>query len=335
MKKAMILGASGQDGAYLASLLLRKGYHVVGVSRGTGPFPNLEELGVQSRLTMLQLNYSVLEEAIALLRREVPDEIYNFAGPSSVARSYQKPYDTFHELPVIVFTILEAIRDACPGVRFLNAGSAECFGVVEGMADETTPFCPLSPYGVAKAYTCHITSNYRSIYGLHASTAILFNHESRCRGQSFVTHKIAAGVAAFARDHSAVLRLGNLDVQRDWGHASDYVEGMWRMLQQDRADDYVLASGESHTIREFVVAAFSHIGRQVTWRGSGVDEVGADASTGDLMVAIDPIFFRPHDPPVFLGNPAKAERQLDWRRRVSFEQLVAEMVDDRISTPTM
>lgn len=332
MGTAVIFGISGQDGAYLSRQLLESGNRVVGVSRQAvdSEFGNLRTLGVRDRVTLKQMPSTSLHDVTELIGRHDPDEIYCFSGPTSVAFSYQQPHVALREVPVATCLILEAIRLERPGTRFLNAGSSECFGALDGVSTEKTPFRPKSPYGVAKAYCHMVTENYRNTFGLHASTAILFNHESPIRGPEFVTRKIARSVAEIALGLRSDFQLGNLNARRDWGHAADYVEGMWRMLQQPSPADYVLASGVSHSIRDFVEAAFAHVGRSLRWSGEGVSETGADAGTGQQLVAVDPNYFRPHEPPVQIGNPAKAKAELGWVPKTSFPDLVAEMVESEL-----
>jgi GDPmannose 4,6-dehydratase len=339
MKKnvALITGATGQDGAYLAELLLRKGYTVHGVKRRSSLFNTnrVDHLyhDVHERGVPFYLHYGDLTDATNLIRliQEIqPSEIYNLAAQSHVKVSFETPEYTANADAVGTLRLLEAIRilGLDKTTRFYQASTSELYGKVQETPQrETTPFYPRSPYGVAKLYAYWITVNYREAYGLHASNGVLFNHESPLRGETFVTRKITRGVAAIALGRQAVLYLGNLDAKRDWGHARDYVEGMWLMLQRPEPDDFVLATGECHSVREFVELAFSEVGREVEWRSSGVDEVGIDRRTGKLLVRIDPRYFRPTEVDLLLGDPGKARRLLGWQHKTSFRDLVHEMVD--------
>jgi GDPmannose 4,6-dehydratase len=334
---ALITGVTGQDGAYLAELLLGKGYIVHGIKRRSSTFNtgrvdhlyrDLHEPDVR-----FKLHYGDLTDGTSLIRiiQEVrPTEIYNLAAQSHVQVSFEAAEYTANADAIGTLRLLEAIRilGLDKQVRFYQASTSEMFGKVrEVPQSETTPFYPRSPYGAAKVYAYWITVNYREAYGIHASNGILFNHESPIRGETFVTRKITRGVAAIAHGLQRQLFLGNLDALRDWGHARDYVEGMWLMLQQDEPDDYVLATGESHSVREFVEAAFAHVGRRIEWRGTGVEEVGMDEGSNQPLVSIDPRYFRGTEVEQLLGNPAKAKRKLGWSHRVGFEELVAEMME--------
>jgi GDPmannose 4,6-dehydratase len=336
-KVALITGVTGQDGAYLAELLLSKGYEVHGIKRRSSTFNtgrvdhlyrDLHEPDVRFRL-----HYGDLTDGTSLIRiiQEVrPTEIYNLAAQSHVQVSFEAAEYTANADAIGALRLLEAIRilGLEGSVRFYQASTSEMFGKVQEIPQsETTPFYPRSPYAAAKLYAYWITVNYREAYGIHASNGILFNHESPIRGETFVTRKITRGVAAIAHGLQSQLFLGNLDAKRDWGHARDYVEGMWLMLQQAEPDDYVLATGESHSVREFVEAAFAHIGRRIVWRGNGVDETGTDDKSDQALVSIDPRYFRPTEVDQLLGNPAKAKRKLGWSHRISFSQLVAEMME--------
>jgi GDPmannose 4,6-dehydratase len=336
-KVALITGVTGQDGAYLAELLLNKGYIVHGIKRRSSTFNSgrvdhlyrdLHEPDVR-----FKLHYGDLTDGTNLIRiiQEVkPTEIYNLAAQSHVQVSFEAAEYTANADALGTLRLLEAIRilGLEKTVRFYQASTSEMFGKVrEVPQSETTPFYPRSPYGAAKVYAYWITVNYREAYGIHASNGILFNHESPIRGETFVTRKITRGVAAIAHGLQSQLFLGNLDAKRDWGHARDYVEGMWLMLQQSEPDDYVLATGESHSVREFVEGAFAHIGRGIEWRGSGVEEVGMDAKSNQPLVSIDPRYFRPTEVELLLGDPAKAKRQLGWSHRIGFKELIAEMME--------
>jgi GDPmannose 4,6-dehydratase len=336
-KVALITGVTGQDGAYLAELLLSKGYIVHGIKRRSSTFNtgrvdhlyrDLHEFDVR-----FKLHYGDLTDGTSLIRiiQEVqPTEIYNLAAQSHVQVSFEAAEYTANADAIGTLRLLEAIRvlGREEQVRFYQASTSEMFGKVREIPQsETTPFYPRSPYGAAKVYAYWITVNYREAYGIHASNGILFNHESPIRGETFVTRKITRGVAAIAHGLQSQLFLGNLDAMRDWGHARDYVEGMWLMLQQDEPDDYVLATGESHSVREFVEAAFGHIGRHIEWRGEGVEEIGMEKGSNQPLVSIDARYFRPTEVEQLLGNPAKAKRKLGWSHRVGFKELVAEMME--------
>jgi GDPmannose 4,6-dehydratase len=333
----LITGVTGQDGAYLAELLLNKGYIVHGIKRRSSTFNtgrvdhlyrDLHEPDVR-----FKLHHGDLTDGTSLIRiiQEVqPTEIYNLAAQSHVQVSFEAAEYTANADAIGTLRLLEAIRilGLEKRVRFYQASTSEMFGKVrEVPQSETTPFYPRSPYGAAKVYAYWITVNYREAYGIHASNGILFNHESPIRGETFVTRKITRGVAAIAHGMQSQLFLGNLDALRDWGHARDYVEGMWRMLQQEEPDDYVLATGEAHSVREFVEAAFAHTGRSIEWRGAGVEEIGMDKGSNQTLVSIDPRYFRPTEVEQLLGDPAKAKRKLGWSHRVGFKDLVAEMME--------
>lgn len=335
-KVALITGITGQDGSYLAELLLAKGYVVHGIKRrsssfNTGRVDHLyhdrHDPGVG-----FYLHYGDLSDATNLIRilAEVkPDEIYNLGAQSHVAVSFETPEYTANSDAIGTLRLLEAMRilGMEKTTRFYQASTSELYGKVQAVPqDETTPFYPRSPYGVAKLYAYWITVNYREAYGLHASNGVLFNHESPRRGETFVTRKITRAVAAIHLGRQDCLWLGNLDAQRDWGHARDFVEGMWRILQQDTPDDYVLATGVTHTVRHFCDLAFAEAGIGIDWRGEGVDEVGVDRASGRTLVRIDPEYFRPTEVDLLVGNPAKAKRQLGWSHTVALPELVREMV---------
>ncbi len=335
-KIALITGVTGQDGSYLAELLLEKGYEVHGVKRRASLFntQRIDHLYQDPRhaRTDFRLHYGDMTDSLNLLRlveRVAPDEIYNLAAQSHVAVSFDAPEYTANADGTGVLRLLEAIRilKAEKTCRFYQASTSELYGkVVETPQSETTPFYPRSPYGVAKLYGFWITKNYREAYGLHASNGILFNHESPVRGETFVTRKITRAVAAIEAGKQDTLFLGNLDAKRDWGHARDYVEGMWRIVQNEVADDYVLATGELHSVREFTEAAFACIDRHIAWEGTGASEVGRDRATGKVLVAVDPGYFRPAEVDLLLGDPSKAKRELGWQHKIGFEQLVKDMV---------
>jgi len=336
-KVALIAGVTGQDGAYLAALLLSKGYVVHGVKRRSSSFntariDNLiydpHEEGIS-----FHLHYGDVTDAtniIRIVQETQPDEIYNLAAQSHVQVSFETPEYTANADGVGTLRLLEAIRilGLENRTRFYQASTSELFGKVQEIPQkETTPFYPRSPYAAAKLYAHWITVNYREAYGMHASAGILFNHESPIRGETFVTRKITRAVASIKHGLQKKLYLGNLDATRDWGHARDFVEGMWLILQQDKPDDYILATGESHSVREFVEKAFAHIGRKVTWRGRDIHEKGIDPATGETLVEIDPRYFRATEVDALLGDPSKARAKLGWRHKISFDTLVADMVE--------
>jgi GDPmannose 4,6-dehydratase len=340
-KKALITGVTGQDGAYLAELLLSKGYSVWGVKRrsssfNTGRIDHLYKDAHEAD-SNFRLVYGDLTDSTNLIRiiQEIqPDEIYNLAAQSHVMVSFETPEYTANADAVGALRILEAIRllKLEKKTRFYQASTSELYGKVqETPQTEKTPFYPRSPYGVAKLYAYWITVNYREAYGMHASNGILFNHESPIRGETFVTRKITRAVAAIETGRQTTLYLGNLDAKRDWGHARDYVEGMWRMVQQDEPDDYVLATGETHSVREFVELAFAEVGRIITWKGAGVAEVGLDSKTGLELIKIDPRYFRPTEVDLLLGDASKAASKLGWRHTTPFRDLVREMVISDVS----
>jgi GDPmannose 4,6-dehydratase len=335
-KSALITGITGQDGAYLADLLLSKGYLVHGIKRRSSSFNTAridhiyEDPHVPDQ--HFQLHYGDMTDSTNLIRviqTVQPDEIYNLAAQSHVQVSFEVPEYTANADATGTLRILEAIRilGLDKKTRFYQASTSELYGKVqETPQKETTPFYPRSPYAVAKLYAFWITVNYREAYGLHASNGILFNHESPIRGETFVTRKITRAVAGIHLGVQKTLYIGNLESKRDWGHARDYVEGMWRILQQETPDDYVLATGETHSVREFIELAFSKVGRTIEWKGSGVDEVGIDATSGDTLVKIDRRYFRPTEVDLLLGDPSKAERLLGWKHTVSFPELVSDML---------
>jgi GDPmannose 4,6-dehydratase len=334
---ALITGVTGQDGALLAELLLGKGYVVHGVKRrsssfNTGRVDHLyhdpHEEGVR-----LFLHYGDMTDATNLIRviQEVrPTEIYNLAAQSHVQVSFETPEYTANADALGCLRLLEAVRilGMKDKVRFYQASTSELYGnAPEAPQSETTPFQPRSPYAAAKLYAYWITINYREAYGFYACNGILFNHEGPTRGETFVTRKITRAVAAIKLGRQKRLYIGNLDAKRDWGHARDYVEGMWLMLQQPQPDDYVLATGEAHSVREFVELAFGHVGRKIEWRGKGVDEKGRDAKTGEVLVEVDRRYFRPTEVDLLLGDPTRAREKLGWRHKTTFAELVREMVE--------
>jgi len=340
-KTALITGVTGQDGAYLAELLLDKGYTVHGVKRRSSSFntSRIDHLYQDFHKSGVQffLHYGDLTDATNLIRlvQEVqPAEIYNLAAQSHVQVSFETPEYTANSDAMGTLRLLEAMRIlGMNESRFYQASTSELYGKVqETPQTEKTPFYPRSPYAVAKLYAYWITVNYREAYGFHASNGILFNHESPIRGETFVTRKITRAVAAIELGQQSTLYLGNIDAKRDWGHARDYVEGMWRIVQQPEPDDYVLATGETHTVRSFVELAFAEVGRTITWHGVGVDEKGVDAASGDVLVEIDPRYFRPTEVELLLGDPTKAKQKLGWTHTTSFRDMVKEMVQSDLKT---
>jgi GDPmannose 4,6-dehydratase len=341
-KTALITGVTGQDGALLAEFLLNKGYCVIGVKRRSSSFNTgrVDHLYVDPHEadTRFRMEYGDLTDATNLIRivqESQPNEIYNLAAQSHVQVSFETPEYTANADGLGTLRLLEAIRTLNLGdkVRFYQASTSELFGLAQEMPQsESTPFHPRSPYGVAKLYAYWITVNYREAYGFHASNGILFNHEGPTRGETFVTRKITRGVAAIHHGAQKCLFLGNLDAKRDWGHARDYVEGMWQIVQHETPDDYVLATGETHSVREFVERAFDHIGRRIEWRGKGCDERGIDACSGETLVAIDPRYYRPAEVDILIGDATKARRTLGWKHKVTFEQLVKEMVESDLAS---
>ncbi|WNJ90042.1 GDP-mannose 4,6-dehydratase [Bosea sp. 685] len=314
-KRALITGITGQDGAYLSQLLLSKGYEVSGLVRRSSTADvndvRLKWLGIADKVNLIDGNLLDLSGLIRTLREVKPDEIYNLAAQSFVRSSWQQPILTGQVTALAVTNVLEAIRLECPHARFYQASSSEMYGLIqESMQSETTPFYPRSPYAVAKLYGHWITINYRESYGIHASSGILFNHESPLRGIEFVTRKVTDGVARIKLGLAKELRLGNIDAKRDWGHSRDYVEAMWLMLQQDIADDYVVATGRTTTVRQMCQIAFEHAGLKI-----------------DDHLIIDPQLFRPAEVDVLLGNPAKAKAKFGWEATTSLEEMIVEMVE--------
>ena len=335
MKKALITGITGQDGSYLAELLLAKGYEVHGMIRRSSSFntariDHLYRAPHEKDVRML-LHYGDLNDASSinmLLRAIKPEEIYNLGAQSHVRVSFDIPEYTAEVDGLGTVRILEGIRETGLDARFYQASSSELYGkVVETPQRETTPFYPRSPYACAKAYAFYITQNYRESYGMHASNGILFNHESPRRGETFVTRKITRAAARIKLGMQDCLYLGNIDAKRDWGFAGDYVEAMWRMLQQDVPDDYVIATGETYLVRSFAEKVFARLGMALEWRGSGVDEVGIDTATGTIVIRIDPKYFRPAEVDLLMGDPTKARTVLGWEPQTGFEELVTMMTD--------
>lgn len=335
-KKALITGATGQDGAYLSRLLLEKGYEVHGVKRRSSSFNTgrIEDIYQDPHETEQKfvLHYGDLTDSTNLIRivQEVqPDEIYNLAAQSHVAVSFETPEYTANADAIGTLRILEAIRilGLEKKTRFYQASTSELYGLVQEVPQrETTPFYPRSPYAAAKLYAFWITVNYREAYGMHASNGILFNHESPLRGETFVTRKITRGAAAISLGKQDKLYLGNLDAKRDWGHAKEYVQGMWMMMQQDEPDDYVLATGETTAVRDFVLWAFEDVGIPLEFRGEGIDEKGYSTIDGRCLVEVDPAYFRPTEVDLLLGDPTKANQKLGWKHETSARDLAREMV---------
>ena len=332
---ALITGVTGQDGALLAELLLSKGYTVHGIKRRSSSFntARVDHLYVDphEKDGRFWMHYGDMTDATNLIRiiqETQPDEIYNLAAQSHVQVSFETPEYTANSDALGTLRLLEAIRilKMENRVRFYQASSSEMYGDAPPPQDEQSPFRPRSPYAAAKVYAYWITANYREAYGLHASNGILFNHEGPTRGETFVTRKITRAVAAIEAGSQQTVYLGNLDARRDWGHARDFVDGIWRIVQQERPDDYVLATGAAHSVREFAERAFAAIGMTIAWHGSDVDEKGIDAQ-GTCRVAVDARYFRPTEVTALVGNPAKARERLGWQHTVSFEQLVREMVE--------
>lgn len=336
-KVALITGVTGQDGAYLAELLLGKGYTVHGIKRRSSSLntERVDHLYVDPHIagTRFFLHYGDLTDATNLIRivqETQPDEVYNLAAQSHVQVSFETPEYTANSDALGTLRLLEAIRilGLAEKARFYQASTSELYGNSPPPQSEETPFHPRSPYAAAKLYAYWITVNYREAYGFHASNGILFNHEGPTRGETFVTRKITRAVAAIEKGLEDTLYLGNLDAKRDWGHARDYVEGMWRILQQDTPDDYVLATGEAHSVREFVELAFRATGFEIKWQGEGLAEQGVDAETGRVLVKIDERYFRPTEVDYLLGDPSKAHEKLGWHHTTDFESLVSEMVEN-------
>jgi GDPmannose 4,6-dehydratase len=329
MKRALVTGVLGQDGAYLSKLLLDNGYKVFGAYRRSASNSNwrLRRLGVERDVEMVSLEMLEFSNIQRCLERVAPDEVYNLAAQSFVAASFEQPLFTSEVSAMGVTRLLEAVRVAAPQVRFYQASSSEMFGKVQApLQSETTPFYPRSPYGVAKLYGHWMTVNYRESFGLHASSGILFNHESPLRSREFVTRKITATFAEMAAGEDTVLELGNLDAERDWGFAGDYVRGMWQMLQRDDPGTYVLATGQKASVREFVELAGEAAGFRLAWSGEGVNTVGRDAKTGRVLVRVNPAFFRPAEVDILLGDASKAKRELGWVPEIGLDALAEMMV---------
>jgi len=335
IKKALITGITGQDGSYLAELLLHKGYEVHGIIRRASNF-NTNRIDhiyqdPHQKNKSLYLHYGDLSESSVidkLIREIKPDEVYNLAAQSHVKVSFEIPEYTANITGIGALRILEAIRNYQPKAKYYQASSSEMFGqVLQTPQSETTPFNPRSPYGCAKVFAHWITKNYRDSYNIFACSGILFNHESPRRGKTFVTRKITRAVANIKLGKQEILYLGNMDAKRDWGFAGDYVEAMWLMLQQPKPDDYVIATGETHTVREFVELSFKQIGITIKWKGKGLKEEGVDQKNNNVLVKIDPAYFRPSEVDLLLGNSSKARKILKWEPKISFEKLIHMMID--------
>ena len=334
-KVALMTGTTGQDGAYLAELLLKKGYVVHGLKRRSSSFntQRVDHLYVDPHVenTKFFLHYGDMTDAtnlIRLMQETQPTEIYNLGAQSHVQVSFETPEYTANSDALGPLRLLEAIRilKMEDRVKFYQASTSELYGNAPSPQNESTPFAPRSPYAAAKLYAYWMTVNYREAYGIFASNGILFNHESPIRGETFVTRKVTRAVAAIHAGKQDKLFIGNLDARRDWGHARDYVEGMWIILQHGKPDDFVLATGEAHSVRQLTEKAFAVVGRKLEWKGKGANEVGLDAKTGAVLVAIDPRYFRPTEVNYLLGDAGKARRELGWSHRVTFDQLIKEMV---------
>ena len=331
MKKALVTGITGQDGAYLAQLLLQKGYVVYGTYRRTSSvnFWRIEELNIQTdpNLHLLEYDLTDLGSSIAVIQKIQPDEIYNLAAQSYVGVSFDQPSTTAKITGIGALNQLEAIRLVNRRIKFYQASTSEMFGKVQAIPQvEETPFYPRSPYGVAKLYAHWMTVNYRESYGIFGSSGILFNHESPLRGQEFVTRKITDSVAKIKLGKLEVLELGNLDAKRDWGFAKEYVEGMWKMLQAEEPDTFVLATNRTETVRDFVRMAFKAVGVELDFRGTGDSETGIDTSTGKVVVRVNPKFYRPAEVELLIGNAAKAKAKLGWEAKTTLEELCQMMV---------
>jgi GDPmannose 4,6-dehydratase len=330
-KVAIVTGITGQDGAYLSELLLSKGYKVYGAYRRTSSvnFWRIEELGLMNKekFELVEFDLTDLSNTIRLIEKCQPDEVYNLAAQSFVGVSFEQPITTAEITGLGVVNLLEAIRLINSGIKFYQASTSEMFGKVQEIPQtEVTPFYPRSPYGVAKLYAHWMVINYRESYGIFATSGILFNHESPLRGKEFVTRKITDSVAKIKLGKLDVLELGNIDAKRDWGFAKDYVEGMWRMLQAEKADSYVLATNRTETVRDFVTMSFKAVGIKLKWSGSDENEIAVDASTNQIVVKVNPKFYRPAEVELLIGDPSKAAIELDWKPSTTLEELCEMMV---------
>lgn len=329
MKKALITGIRGQDGAYLAKLLLEKGYKVYGADRRSGDSGNwrLKELGIEEDVEIIYMDLLELTNIRHVISKVMPDEVYNLAAQSFVGVSFEQPILTADIDAIGVLRLLEALRDIKPDTKFYQASTSEMFGKVrEVPQSETTPFHPRSPYAVAKVYAHYISVNYKEAYNMFTCCGILFNHESELRGLEFVTRKTTHAIARIKNGLQDKLILGNLDSKRDWGYAPEYVEGMYLMLQQEKPDDYVLATGQTHTIREFVEKAFTIAGFNIEWDGEGVNTKGIDKKTGKVLLEVSKEFYRPSEVELLIGNPNKAKEKLNWQSKTTFDKLIEIMV---------
>ena len=330
MKKAFITGVTGQDGSYLAELLLDKGYEVHAILRRASVFTTqrIEHIFEHKNIFTYHGDLTDSSNLHRLLMKIKPDEIYNLGAQSHVAVSFEVPEYTADVVGLGAIRILDAVRDLGPNCKYYQASTSELFGGIPGTEpqSEKTPFYPKSPYGAAKLYAYWVTVNYRESYNLFACNGILFNHESPRRGETFVTKKITQSVARIHQGKQNILTLGNMDAKRDWGHAKDFVYAQWLMLQQDEPQDYVIATGETHTVREFVELSFKEVDIDVEWQGTGIDEKGINKNTGKVLVEIDEKYFRPAEVELLLGDPSKAEKELGWERKVTFKELVSGMV---------
>jgi GDPmannose 4,6-dehydratase len=329
MKKALITGIRGQDGAYLSKLLLEKGYKVYGADRRSGDSSlwRLKELGIDKKIHHIYMDLLEYSNVVEVIKEIKPDELYNLAAQSFVAASFKQPLLTAEIDALGVLRILEAVRLFSPKTKVYQASTSEMFGKVQSIPqNEKTPFYPRSPYSVSKLFAHWICVNYRESYDLFVCSGILFNHESPLRGIEFVTRKVSYTVARIYNGFDEKIIVGNLDSKRDWGYAEEYVYGMWLMLQQKKADDYVLATGETHTVREFIEKAFETVGIDIIWKGKGVDEKGYDRKTGKVLVEVSKEFYRPAEVDLLLGDPSKAKKELGWKAKTKFEELVKMMV---------
>jgi GDPmannose 4,6-dehydratase len=331
MKKAFITGITGQDGSYLAELLLEKGYEVHAIIRRSSVFTTQRIDHIYDKHDRLFIYHGDLTDSSnihRLLMSINPDEVYNLGAQSHVAVSFDVPEYTADVVGLGAIRILDAVRDLGPKCKYYQASTSELFGGIPGTEpqSEITPFYPKSPYGAAKLYAYWVTVNYRESYGLFACNGILFNHESPRRGETFVSKKITQAVARIYQGRQQVLKLGNMNAKRDWGHAKDFVYAQWLMLQQDNPKDYVIATGEAHTVREFVELAFQEVDISIKWQGQGINEKGINIKTGKILVEVDKKYFRPAEVEILLGDPSKAEKELNWKRKVSFQDLVSGMV---------
>jgi GDPmannose 4,6-dehydratase len=333
MKKALISGITGQDGSYLAELLLENGYEVHGIVRRSSL---INTHRIDHLYQNVKLHYGDLTDStniVRVIQKVQPDEIYNLGAQSHVKVSFEMPEYTADVDGMGTLRVLEAVRllGMEDRVRIYQASTSELYGLVqETPQSETTPFYPRSPYGCAKIYGYWITKNYREAYGMYACTGILFNHESPRRGETFVTRKITRGLKAISEGKENILYLGNLNAKRDWGHAKDFVRAMWMMLQQDSPEDYVIATGEQYSVKEFVEKSAPYFGMNIAWEGEGLDEVGYDTNSGNMVIAVDPRYFRPAEVETLLGNPTKAKNQLGWEPQITFDQLVEDMCTNEV-----